>query len=65
MTTTASIVFRTAPNTCPVSTETFAMSIVRNRAMIPPVMSNATSIAVPSATLATAMIKMPGVMNTR
>ena len=47
------------------STETLAMSMVRNRAMIPPVMSNATSIAVPSATLATAMIKMPGVMNTR
>ena len=38
------------------------MSIVRNRAMIPPVMSMATEIAVPSATLATAMIRMPGVM---
>jgi hypothetical protein len=36
-----------------------------NRAMIPPVMSRATSTAVPSATLATAMTRMPGVMNTR
>jgi hypothetical protein len=41
------------------------MSMVRNRAMIPPVMSRATSTAVPSATLATAMTRMPGVMNTR
>ncbi len=33
--------------------------------MIPVVMSVAVAIAVPSATLATVMIRMPGVMKTR
>ena len=41
------------------------MSMHRNRAMIPVVMSVAAEIAVPSATLATVMIRIPGVMNTR
>ena len=63
--TTANAVLMTAPSTWPVSTETRAMSIVRNRAMIPVVMSVAVEIAVPSATLATVMIRMPGVMKTR
>ena len=55
----------TAPSTWPVSTDTRAMSMVRNRAMIPVVMSVAVEIAVPSATLATVMIRMPGAMYTR
>ena len=60
--TTANAVLMTAPSTWPVSTDTRAMSIVRNRAMIPVVMSVAVEIAVPSATLATVMIRMPGAM---
>ena len=63
--TTANPVLMTAPSTCPVSTDTRAMSIVRNRAMIPVVMSVAVEIAVPRATLATVMIRMPGTMKTR
>ncbi len=50
----------TAPSTWPVGTDTKAMSLVRNRAMIPVVVSLAVEIAVPSATLATVMIRMPG-----
>ncbi len=37
----------TLPSTCPVSTETRAMCMVRNRAMMPSVMSIATEIEVP------------------
>ncbi len=63
--TTAHPVLMTAPSTWPVSTATRAMFIVRNRAMIPVVMSVAVERAVPSATLVTVMSKMPGVMKTR
>ena len=42
-----------APRTCPVSTEARAMAMVRNRAMMPSVMSMATEIAVPWAAAAT------------
>ena len=41
-----SIVWIRLPTTCPVSTETRAMAIVRNRAMMPSVMSIATDTAV-------------------
>ena len=47
--------------TWPVSTETRAMAMVRKRAMMPSVMSMATPIAVPCATLATATTMIPGV----
>ncbi len=47
----------TLPSTCPVSTETRAMCMVRNRAMMPSVMSMATEIAVPC-TVAVTVIKM-------
>jgi hypothetical protein len=50
-----------SPRTCPVSTETRAMAMVRNRAMIPSVMSMATEIAVPWAPAATAISRIPGV----
>ena len=36
--------------------------MVRNRAMMPSVMSMATESAVPNATLATVIARMPGVM---
>lgn len=42
-----SIVWSRLPTTCPVSTEAREIDMVRNRAMIPSVMSVATEIAVP------------------
>ncbi len=48
------------PITWPVSTAPRAIAIVRNRSMMPSVMSIATDSAVPSAAEATAMIRMPG-----
>ena len=42
-----SIVWITLPTTCPVSTDTRAMAMVRKRAMMPSVISIATEIAVP------------------
>ena len=58
--TIASIVWMTLPTTWPVSTETRAMSIVRNRAMMPSVMSMATEMAVPWAAPATVIRRIPG-----
>jgi hypothetical protein len=48
------------PRTCPVSTETRAMAIVRNRATMPSVMSMATDIAVPVTAAATVSRIIPG-----
>lgn len=59
-TTIASIVWITLPTTWPVRTEARAMSIVRNRAMIPSVMSIATEMAVPWAAPATVIRRIPG-----
>ena len=56
-----SIVWIMLPRTCPVSTETRAMAMVRKRAMMPSVMSMATDIAVPCAAEATVMSMIPGV----
>lgn len=50
-----------APSTCPVSTETRAMAMVLNLAMMPSVMSVATEIAVPCAAPTIVVIMMPGV----
>lgn len=61
----ASAVWIIAPSTWPVSTETLAMAMVRNRSMIPSVMSVATETAVPMDTLATVIVRIPGVMNAR
>lgn len=41
------------PPTCPDSTDPRAMAMVRNRAMMPVIMSVVTEIAVPTLTLAT------------
>jgi hypothetical protein len=51
----------TLPSTCPVRTDTRAIAMVRNRAMMPSLMSIATEIAVPCTALAMAMSRMPGV----
>ena len=59
-TTRLSAVWIMLPRTWPVSTEGRKMAIVRNRAMMPSVMSMATEIAVPWATLAMAMMMIPG-----
>ena len=48
------------PSTCPVSTEEREMAMVRNRAMMPVVMSIATEIAVACATQAMDSTMMPG-----
>ena len=48
------------PTTCPVSTEAREIAMVRNRAMMPSVMSMATEIAVPWAAAATVIRRMPG-----
>ena len=48
------------PTTCPASTETRAMAIVRKRAMIPSVMSMATAIAAPWAAPADGEQEDPG-----
>jgi hypothetical protein len=55
------IVCTTAPTTWPVRTDARAIDMVRNRAMMPSVMSMATVIAVPWAALAIASTRMPGV----
>jgi hypothetical protein len=60
-TATARKVCSIAPTTWPVSTDTRAIAIVRNRATMPSVMSRATDIEVPSDTAATAISRMPGV----
>ena len=49
------------PRTWPVSTEEREMAMVRNRAMMPSVMSMATEIAVACAAAATVSRMMPGV----
>ena len=48
------------PMTWPVSTETRAMAMVRNRAMMPSVMSIDTPTEVPMAPEATVISRMPG-----
>src|SRR5262249_26355954 len=48
------------PTTWPVSTDTRAIAIVRNRAMMPSVMSMATEIAVPVTAAATVIRMIPG-----
>ena len=48
------------PSTCPVRTEARAMAIVRNRSMMPPVMSMATMIEVPWTAEATVISSSPG-----
>ncbi len=50
----------TLPPTCPVSTAPRAIGMVRNRSMMPPVMSVHTVIAVVPEPAATVIIKMPG-----
>jgi hypothetical protein len=60
-----SIDWITAPTTCPVSTDARAIAMVRNRAMIPSVMSMATEIAVPCAAAAAVISRMPGVRYSR
>jgi hypothetical protein len=50
-----------ALTTWPVRTEGRKIAMVRKRAMMPSVMSMATEIAVPWATPATAMRRIPGV----
>ena len=54
-------VWMTLASTWPVSTHARAMAIVRNRSMMPPVMSIATTIAVPWTAAATVISRMPGV----
>ena len=54
------IVWITAPTTCPVSTDARAIDMVRNRAMMPSVMSMAIAIAVPCAPPVMARTRMPG-----
>ena len=49
-----------APRTWPLKTEAREIAMVRNRAMMPPVMSMATDIAVPWAAEATVSKRMPG-----
>ena len=61
-TATANTVCASAPPTWPARTDTRAIGMVRKRATMPCVMSIATETAVPSATLATAMAMMAGVM---
>ena len=56
----ASIVWMTLPMTWPVRTDERATAIVRKRAMMPPVMSIATEIAVPWAAPATVIRRIPG-----
>ena len=53
------------PRTCPVSTEGRKMAMVRNRAMMPSVMSMATEIAVPVAPRATPISRIPGTTKSR
>ena len=50
----------TLPTTCPVRTDDRAIAMVRNRAMIPSVMSIATEMAVPWAADAAVISRMPG-----
>ena len=56
----ASVWMRLA-STWPVSTALGAIGIVRNRSTMPPVMSIATTIAVPWTAAATVISRMPGV----
>ena len=58
--TSANAVWIIAPSTCPVSIDGRKMAIVRNRAMMPSVMSIATPIEVPCATPAIVMSRTPG-----
>ena len=57
----ASPVWMTLPTTWPLRTETRAIAIVRNRAMMPSFMSIATEIAVPWAAPATVISRIPGI----
>jgi hypothetical protein len=54
------MVWITLPTTWPISAAPRAMAIVRNRSMMPSVTSVAIDNAVPSAAVATVMIKNPG-----
>ena len=60
-----SMVWVMLPPTCPVSTEGRKMAMVRNRAMMPSVMSMATEIAVPMAPMATPISRIPGTTKSR
>jgi hypothetical protein len=55
------IVWTSAARTWPVRTEERAIAIVRNRSMTPPVMSIATTMAVPCTAAATVRSRIPGV----
>ena len=55
------IVWIVLPRTCPITTDARAIPIVRNRAMIPSVMSIDTEMAVLWAPPATAIRTIPGV----
>ena len=61
ITTAAASVWITLPSTCPVSTETRAIGMVRNRLMMPSVMSVLTETAVATEADVTASTMMPGV----
>ena len=56
----AAMVCRRLPATCPLSTATRVIAMVRKRLTIPSFMSMATEIAVPWAAPATAMRRIPG-----
>jgi hypothetical protein len=58
--TTPTIVWITLPSTCPVSSDTRAMAMVRNRATMPSVMSMQTDTAVDTDPEATVSTRMPG-----
>ncbi len=53
-------VWSTLPSTWPISTEAREIAMVRNRAMMPSVMSVATDTAVPSEVMLTVSRRMPG-----
>jgi hypothetical protein len=54
-------VWMTVPTTCPVSTDALLIRMVRNRAMMPSVMSIATEMAVPMIALVMVISRMAGV----
>src|SRR5665647_3580141 len=62
---TAMTAWMVLPSTCPASTEAREIAIVRNRAVIPSVMSIATVVAVPPAVPAMVISRMPGMTYAR
>jgi hypothetical protein len=60
-TTSPNTVWMTVPTTCPVSTDALLILMVRNRAMMPSVMSIATAMAVPRTALVMVISRMAGV----